>query len=225
MLNPSAAPERYQCSMVSATCSGVPANVLCPRPPPSRPISSRTVSRSRLPSSTISVYRDLEPSISSSSGGRVDRRRDVGVPAGEVAVLALAGLLLEVLAVALLVPPRVDREDLRVPVRRGVVVRMGVGQLAELTAERDLGRVVQLLVAEENHLVLVQGVLQVLDRVFVERLGNVDIRDIRTDVTCDRTHGDGLFLDSGHRQFLRIVVGCMCRSILCQRCLTVNFAT
>ena len=47
---------------------GVPEKVRCPRPPPSRPISCRTVSRSRRASSTIRVYRLLAPSIASSDG-------------------------------------------------------------------------------------------------------------------------------------------------------------
>ena len=39
MLKPSAAPASNQSWIASATCSGVPAKVRCPRPPPSRPIS------------------------------------------------------------------------------------------------------------------------------------------------------------------------------------------
>ena len=47
MLKPSAAPASNQSWIASATCSGVPVKVRWPRPPPSRPISWRTVSFSR----------------------------------------------------------------------------------------------------------------------------------------------------------------------------------
>ena len=55
MLNPSAAPWSNQSWIASATCSGVPVKVRCPRPPPSRPISWRTVRCSRRARLTISV--------------------------------------------------------------------------------------------------------------------------------------------------------------------------
>ena len=50
--------------MVSATCSGVPVKVRCPRPPPSRPISWRTVRFSRRARSVISCARLCAPSTS-----------------------------------------------------------------------------------------------------------------------------------------------------------------
>ena len=46
----------------------------------------------------------------------------------------------------------IDRINLRVAVRRGFVVRVSVGQLAETTPESDLGGVVQVLASEEDHL-------------------------------------------------------------------------
>jgi hypothetical protein len=65
------------------------------------------------------------------------------VPSGEVAVLPAPYLLAEALAVPLLVAPRVDGEDLGVAIGRRFVVRMRVGKLPELLAERYLRRVVK----------------------------------------------------------------------------------
>jgi hypothetical protein len=120
------------------------------------------------------------------------------VPAGEVAVLAAPVLLAEVRAVPLLVPQRVHGEDLRVLLRRRLVVGVGVGQLAELPAERDLGGVVQVLPPEEDDLVPVQGVAD--GSYLLRRQGPRDVepRDVRADVPRHRLYADRRVLNDGH---------------------------
>jgi len=67
MLKPSAAPVSNHWPIVAATCSGVPANVRCPRPPPSLPISCRTVRFSRCARSAISWQRLCAPSTAAAA--------------------------------------------------------------------------------------------------------------------------------------------------------------
>ncbi|OLT12557.1 hypothetical protein BJF78_24220 [Pseudonocardia sp. CNS-139] len=73
-MKPSAAPEVNHSSIVSATCSGVPAKTRCPRAPASRCSSRRTVGRSRstIPATTCSRLRALSvtsPASANSSTG------------------------------------------------------------------------------------------------------------------------------------------------------------
>jgi hypothetical protein len=53
----------------------------------------------------------------------------------------------------------VDGVDLRKSVRRRVVMRVGVGEIAELSSEGDLALVVERLITEEHDLPLVEGLL------------------------------------------------------------------
>ena len=142
------------------------------------------------------VAADLGHHLGAQNGasGRVHRGGHVGVPAGEVAVLAAPVLRAELLAVPLLVPPRVHGEDLRVVLRRRLVVRVRVGKLAELPAERDLRGVVQMLPAEEDDLVPVQRVADRGHLLRCEGARDVDVRDVRADVPGHRPHADRQYL-------------------------------
>ncbi len=115
------------------------------------------------------------------------------MPAVEVAVLTLAVLVPEVLPVTLLEAARIDGEDLRVVLGRGVVVRVGVGELAEVAGEGDLGGVVELLPPEEDDLVAMEGLLDRLDGLGGQRLGEVHAVDVGSDVT-----GDGADRERAH---------------------------
>ncbi len=109
---------------------------------------------------------------------RVDDRGDVGVPLIVVAVLLTAETLFVLSAV--------HGEDLRETFGRFVVVRVRRGHGAEVAGERDVLCVVDLLIAEEQHLVLVQSGAQLLGDVVRERVSQIESAHIGADVTGDR---------------------------------------
>jgi hypothetical protein len=117
--------------------------------------------------------------------GRVDRGRDVGVPADERvgAVVVLADLV----AVALDQALDVDRVDLREPFGRAVVVGVGVGQLAEVAPEADLAGMVEPLAPEEEHAVAQQCGPDGGHGVVVEGLRDVEAVDLGPDLARDRS--------------------------------------
>ena len=93
-------------------------------------------------------------------------------------------------AVLLREPLGRHRVDLGMAVRRGVVVRMRVRELAELPGERDLLRVADRLVAEEHDLPPGERVRDggvVLSR---QRRAQVDAADLRAGVPGQRSHRD-----------------------------------
>ena len=107
--------------------------------------------------------------------GRPVDERDVGVPG---VGLAPAGL-------------RVQFQDVRLPrgPRDGRVRR---GQLAEQAAEARLFRVGQvMLTAEEDHLVLAQGVPDAAEHIARQVRGDTNAGDLRTDVARDAPDVDG----------------------------------
>jgi hypothetical protein len=90
--------------------------------------------------------------------------------------------LLEVLAITLLVRAGIDGEDLRELDVGVLAVRVGAGRLAEVTGERDVLLVVDVLVTEEDHPVGEQGGFDGLGDVRCQRLSHVHAGDLRADV-------------------------------------------
>ena len=82
-----------------------------------------------------------------------------------------------------------DRQDFGMPFRPGRA-RMNV-QFTKIAAEPLVRFHVQRLIAEEQNLVLRQGLMQLLDLAVAERLGQRDAFDIGTDARCHRRDGDG----------------------------------
>jgi hypothetical protein len=76
---------------------------------------------------------------------------------------------------------------------------MRVGERPELPPERDLRRVVQPLVPEEDHLVPVQRVFQLPHRLRRQRAGDIDTGDVGADMAGYRPDGDrDGFVHDGH---------------------------
>ena len=65
-------------------------------------------------------------------------------------------------------------------------------QLAELAAERLVLIEAELLVAEEDHLMRHQRIVNFLEHLIAERLRQVDPRDLRPDNRADRLHFNAL---------------------------------
>ena len=108
---------------------------------------------------------------------RLGIARHVGVP-------FLAGHVLGILV-------GLDDQDLRMlgaGARRG---RMKV-QLAEAAAERLVLLVGELLVAEKDHQIVHQRVMDLLEDLVAERPGEIDAEDLRTDHRRELAHLDGL---------------------------------
>ncbi len=62
------------------------------------------------------------------------------------------------------------------------------GQLAKRPPERLVRVVVDVLVAEEDHVVFGDGGMQLVDLPIAQRLGEVDAEDLGADHPGDRTH-------------------------------------
>jgi hypothetical protein len=107
------------------------------------------------------------------------------VPAIGVVVLPQPLGLLGVDAVLLVEAAGIDGVDLRVAVGGRVIVRMGVGELAELPSECDLGGMVEILTTEEDDFPAQKRILDRLERFRVK--GLADSPRPRSLLRCVRT--------------------------------------
>ncbi len=82
-----------------------------------------------------------------------------------------------------------DGDDLRMPIDAGHA-RMD-GQVPEQPAERLLRLMVDLLVAEEDHLVFGDGRVQFVHLPVGQRPGEIDAADLGADDAGERAHLDG----------------------------------
>ena len=80
--------------------------------------------------------------------------------------------------------------------------RMADGRLAELPRHRDMLRMIEVPVAEEDDLPLQEGVAYLLHLIWRQRLGEIDAADLRADVKSERYNFDVLFC-RGTRSWLR----------------------
>ena len=85
---------------------------------------------------------------------------------------------------------RVDRDDVRMAPDRGDAAMDR--QIAEQAAESLVAVVVEMLVAEEDHLVFGDGLNQLLDRRRLQRPGEVDAGNLRADAQRQRCYLDQL---------------------------------
>ena len=92
----------------------------------------------------------------------------------------------------------------------GRLADMGA-ERAKIAAEPDLIVEADLLIAEKDHLVLDEGLVQLLDLIVRQRLGQIDIADFRADMRRNRLDRDGFIV---HEYAPSLRCGSECRRLI-----------